>query len=361
MDLDELQTVKSRERQTDSLQQLRDSFYTEASEYIQQLRDARDRAAERADNPWSDPEVGRLSDEIETAEQTVEAIHKRRVAKIVKNASLAAHGSPVDDGGLTAEEREMFERLVADIEANREHVLDKIAGELPADATPGSGQPDSAPEPAGRSDAESAAAGRDAPEGRTAPDTAADSLPQAGREPSRAAPDPAAPPSTDQTAGDPSGGSARAADEAGRGGADEETVPAADVMNDGGSARASEPAAAGAPSAPSQTEAPSAGTQDDAPAPGSQTDPVASAPESQTEAGTSPESQGDTPSQADPEAAADGSSQGVERRTVRITADVGAILGVDQREYDLSADDVVTLPEANAKPLLERDAAQPLD
>lgn len=340
MDLDELQTVKSRERQTDSLQQLRDSFYTEASEYLQKLRDARDRAAERADNPWSDPEVGRLSDEIETAEQTVEAIHKRRVAKIVKNASLAAHGSPIDDGGLTTEEQEMFERLVADIEANREHVLDKIAGELPADATPGSGQSDPAPKPAERADAESAAAGRDEPEESAAPDSTA-------------------PPSTDQASADPSGGPARAADEAGQGGADEETVPAADVMNDGGSARAGEPAAAGAPSSPSQTEGPSPGSQTDAPGP--QTNTGASAPGSQTDAGTSSESQRETPSQAGSEAAASDPDQGVDRRTVRIIADVGAILGVDQREYDLSADDVVTLPEANAKPLLERDAAQPLD
>jgi DNA replication factor GINS len=46
---------------------------------------------------------------------------------------------------------------------------------------------------------------------------------------------------------------------------------------------------------------------------------------------------------------------------VRITSDVGEIFGVDQRAYDLTAEDVVTLPEANAGPLVERDAAERLD
>jgi DNA replication factor GINS len=51
----------------------------------------------------------------------------------------------------------------------------------------------------------------------------------------------------------------------------------------------------------------------------------------------------------------------VDRRTVRITDDVGEIFGVDQREYDLSTDDVVTLPADNADPLVEQDAAEPLE
>jgi DNA replication factor GINS len=51
----------------------------------------------------------------------------------------------------------------------------------------------------------------------------------------------------------------------------------------------------------------------------------------------------------------------VERATVKITSDVGEIFGVDQRAYDLSPDDVVQLPEANAGPLVDRDAAERLD
>lgn len=47
-----------------------------------------------------------------------------------------------------------------------------------------------------------------------------------------------------------------------------------------------------------------------------------------------------------------------ERVTLRITRDVGEVFGVDERVYDLSSEDVVTLPSANAKPLLDRDAAE---
>ena len=49
------------------------------------------------------------------------------------------------------------------------------------------------------------------------------------------------------------------------------------------------------------------------------------------------------------------------RTVVRITEDVGPIYGIDEREYDLSSEDVVTLPATNADPLIERDAAEVLD
>ena len=51
----------------------------------------------------------------------------------------------------------------------------------------------------------------------------------------------------------------------------------------------------------------------------------------------------------------------VERTTVRITSDVGEVFGVDERSYELSSDDVVTLPAENAGPLVEQDAAERLD
>jgi DNA replication factor GINS len=57
----------------------------------------------------------------------------------------------------------------------------------------------------------------------------------------------------------------------------------------------------------------------------------------------------------------DSGTADVARKTVRITDEVGEIFGVDQREYDLSTDDVVTLPADNADPLVERDAAEPIE
>lgn len=64
-----------------------------------------------------------------------------------------------------------------------------------------------------------------------------------------------------------------------------------------------------------------------------------------------------TPDEAD--LASDG-GQTPARTTVRITSEVGDILGIDEREYDLAAEDVVTLPEENASPLIEQDAAEPI-
>jgi DNA replication factor GINS len=132
MNLDELQSVRDRERQTDKLQQLRASFYADAGEFIQQLREERERAAERADDPFDAPEVNQLTDEIKTAEQTVEAIYEKRVGKIVKAASFAAADLPSESEGMTEEEQALFETLVSDIKDNREHVLDVLAGESSA-------------------------------------------------------------------------------------------------------------------------------------------------------------------------------------------------------------------------------------
>ena len=54
MNLDELRSVQSKERQTDSLQHLRDSFYADVSAYISDLEDERDSVAEAAEDPYGD-------------------------------------------------------------------------------------------------------------------------------------------------------------------------------------------------------------------------------------------------------------------------------------------------------------------
>ncbi|MFB6229275.1 MAG: hypothetical protein ABEH88_12125 [Halobacteriales archaeon] len=67
---------------------------------------------------------------------------------------------------------------------------------------------------------------------------------------------------------------------------------------------------------------------------------------------------GDEPTPSDVEGATpDGGRPTADRTTVRITRDVGEVLGVDESAYDLADGDVVTLPSANAEPLLERNAA----
>ncbi|MDS0284164.1 hypothetical protein [Haloarcula onubensis] len=322
MKLDELQSVQSRERQTDQLQQLRPTFYEEAGKFVAQLREERERAAERAEDPFDAPEVNRLTDDIKTAEQTVEAIYERRVGKIVKMASLAAADMPTEDGGLTQEERSLFETMVEAIEGNRSHVLDVIAGEAPTGAVD---------------------------DGSTAP---ADESPADPTPPRDAAPE------TDAASGpDPAGAPADA----------EPSVDAADIMGGGdgsGPQSAPDDAPAADPAAPEPPDGPGSQTADSVPP---ESPAVPSEPTGTPSAGgeSTDRPAGEAPSAVDegrePPPESDHETADVDRKTVRITDDVGEIFGVDQREYDLSTDDVVTLPADNADPLVERDAAEPLE
>ncbi|WP_340101153.1 hypothetical protein [Salinibaculum salinum] len=307
MDLDELQSVRDRERQTDKLQQLRPTFYADAGTFIQQLREQRSRAAERADDPFDAPEVSRLSDEIDTAEQTVEAIYEKRVGKIVKAASFAAADLPAESDGMTEEETKLFETLVDDIKTNRQHVLDVLAGENTDDAAREADDTTGESEPT-------------APTEERSPPAETDTGPVDS-------PEPPSPAESALADGPPTGVADSGGDQSGA-----DNVSAADAM--GGS------------STETATGSDGSGTTDrDPPAPTPGPDTGASEAESELreDGGTMTESQ-----------------TGVERETVRITADVGDIFGVDEREYDLAEDDVVTLPEANATPLVERDAAERL-
>lgn len=273
MDLDELQTVRDTERSKDSLQHLSDSFYTDVAEHIEELKATREECATQADDPFDDPEVQRLTGEIDATEQVVESIYERRVGKLVKLASFAAADMPADEEGLTAEEADLFSDLVARIKDNRAHVLDVLAGEV--DREDGV-EPAESPDPADES--------------ADAIDTA-DSASQGVK---------ADPP-------------------------DESSVSAADLMGDGSEVEPTDtPAAAGAITDESEPAAnPDSGTTE-----------------------TELESEDE---------------EGVERTTLRITRDVGEIVGVDDREYDLASEDVVTLPEANAGALVQREAAERLD
>jgi DNA replication factor GINS len=310
MNVDELQSVQSRERQTDQLQQLRETFYEDAGQFIQQLRTERDRAADRAEDPFDSPEVNRLTDDIKTAEQTVEAVYERRVGKIVKMASLAAADMPTEDDGLTREERDLFETMVEAIESNRGHVLDVIAGEAPTGAVGDEPKSDErqapAPDPDPRGTANDATAGE--PEPAPTPDPGVDAADMMGSGGDQS------PPPADR----------------------DEPTPPPDLQTD------SSPDAGGRSD---PADVPPGG--DDGPVPPAEASPGADpGPAADPDGG--------------PEPPAD-STADVDRRTVRITDDVGEIFGVDQREYDLSTDDVVTLPADNADPLVERDAAEPLE
>ena len=326
MDLDELQSVRDRERQTDKLQQLRTSFYADAGEFIQQLREQRDHAAERADDPFDAPEVNRLTDEIKTAEQTVEAIYEKRVGKIVKAASFAAADLPAEVDGMTEEEEDLFESLVSDIKQNRRRVLDVLAGEADSSPTDTGSETDDGPEsdaPANPSSGRTPSGSRD--------ETSPSGSPTGSPSPSRS-----------DDGGSKSG--VTAADLMGEGGDDTDRVPPEPGRGDGESVPE-----------PPENEASGTGVSSSESTDRSSTESGSSAhstPESESSSTEERPVRNDGGATADP---------AVDRSTVRITDDVGAILGVDQREYDLSTDDVVTLPAENVEPLLEQGAATRLD
>jgi len=288
MNLDELRTVQNKERSKDSLQHLRESFYAEVGEYIADLKEERERAAERAESQFDDPEVNRLTDEIHTAEDVVEAVYERRVGKVVKRASLAAAGMPADDEGLTSEEQELFTELVEDIEANKAEVLDVLAGE--SDAARASTDADASPV----TDATPHSDPGDAPD-----------------------------PSADVSAADVMGGDSPVADDG---------SASASTTDDSGDADEPRPAPDEAAAVAGAPDGPEVDALDD---------------------------------RQEADSAADDSTDPTDglddRTTVRITRDVGEIFGVDERTYELASEDVVTLPEANAGPLVERGAAEELN
>jgi DNA replication factor GINS len=391
VNLDELQSVRDRERQTDKPQQLRESFYEDVGAFVEQLRTERDRAAERHDSPYAD-EVMQLTDEIDAAQQLVEDIHERRIGKVVKAASLEAADLTPEVNGLTTEEQDLFGQLVADIEHHREDVLAVVEGES---QTGQSGEAESRTEQTRREGSTAGPAGEgatpsseaSAPEGSNV--SAADVMGSSGDSTDGAAadttgrqsnrrrngsreedsrsehPDPEAmrPDTAPGDTADGAGDSGPRSDPASRddaGGSDRRT-------DTGDSGRRTDPAGDSPP-----RQGPESNTDATA-SDGGRTDPADrnapgetgrqtrdTATETTPPASGSGDTQPDTHSQAERRESTPTIGAGVERERVLVTRNVDTFVGSDDRDYDLAADDVVTLPTTNADILVERDAARRL-
>ena len=352
MNLDELRSVQAKERRKDSLQHLRDSFYDDVAAYIADLRAARDRRAAQVDNPFGDDDVRRMSDEIETAEEVAEALYERRVGKVVKLASFAAADMSVETEGMTSQERELFDDLVDRITENKTAVLDVLAGESTTNDVP------VATDAATTNDAPVAtdAATTDDADGADASDP-----PTRSNEPR---PHPSEPDT--ESAGALSSAMGPTDDDGNRP-AEEATEHAAESPTDPTSGSDTDPTPVDPEPAPPGAvgggeELDESGGVDDAANRGTTTadgGQVTEPPTPEAASGPSPGTHPDSPTRTD--ARNRSSPDDTDRATVRITRDVGPILGVDDREYDLASEDVVTLPTANAEPLVDRDAAERLD
>jgi DNA replication factor GINS len=338
MKLDELRTVQSKERRKDSLQQLRDSFYEDVAAYIQDLKASRDRRAEQVDEPFSDSEVRQLSDELDTAKEVAEAVYERRVGKVVKLASFAAADMPVDDEGMTTEERELFDDLVDRISQNKQTVLDVLSGNSEStEASATSAAPDSqpiAPTPPTERAAEPEAA---EPEAAEPSDSMLADAMGATDDSSSESTTQQEPPAESEPAADhapPTASTETSADEVPPPEAEPEPDVVLGTSTDGGTA--------------TETASQSA-TRPESTASEAAAEPPKSVAGVETETG------------ADANDGMGSAGDDSDRTTLRITRDVGEIFGVDGREYTLRSEDVVTLPTANADPLVDRDAAMRLD
>ena len=361
MNLDELQSVRDRERQTDKPQQLRESFYADVGAFVEQLRAERERAAQRHDSPYAD-EVMQLTDEIDAAQQLVEDIHERRIGKVVKAASLEAAELSPEVNGLTTEERDLFEQLVSDIEGHRREVLSTVEGKG-SDPTESKSNGDTTSSGPATDSSEVTAADLMGPDGGTPGDGT-----ETGREPgeentqeSRSAhPSPEdLHPDTPSEAGETaSGGTADAS-------ADTPGGRGRGRQQDGPDSTTTDP--------PPATET-DGGNQTDGVAPGSNgstggTPSVRdSRPGADADDGRSPVTDGEsgseqstvTDGESDSEQSAAEIGGEIERDRVLVTEDIATFVGSDNRDYDLAAADVVTLPSTNADILVERDAARRL-
>ena len=377
MNLDELRSAQAKERRKDSLQHLRDAFYDDVAAYVADLRAARDQRAEQVENPFADDDVRRLSDELETTEEVAEALYERRVGKVVKLASFAAADMSVDTDGMTTEERALFDDLVSRIRSNKSTVLATLAGDAPPGTADESdtGGTDTAEVP-------DATAPTHPPEPTTGQtDEPADTT-ELSRSDTPASDDATATPPDHNTVSSPTAdGSDLLAGAMGTTASD--APPASDPPSDAVEAATSvedptppdpdldsdpnldsnpdldsdpDPASSRAADAEASTSPPTPETRPASdPAADSHTDESTPKPSAtQTDGGATVASTGDDSTTTDRDTRLD-------RETVRITRDVGSILGVDEREYELASDDVVTLPAANATPLVERDAAERIE
>jgi DNA replication factor GINS len=298
MNLEELRSVQRSERQKDSLQHLRDSFYEDVADYVRQLKDERERAVAAADDPFASEDVRQLTDKIESTQEIANALYERRVGKVVKHASFAAADMATDEDGMTTEERELFDDLVARIRENRETVMATLEGR-----------------------------GGSASTGSTE-STEREPVTDTPTEPTESVPDA---PATDELL--------------------------ADALGDDAAAEA---ASDEAPPAPPDTPDSSA-SESGATRPTADTAAVSGGPGGEEPPQSPASSDSARVERVDDTGADDVRDSAPERTTLRITADVGTVYGVDEREYDLACEDVVMLPTTNAEPLLEKDAAERID
>ena len=117
MNLEDLANKLVLERESDRLQALDDSFYSQAADYIKALDGSRQEAADYK-------EAGMIDDEIKNARILVEGVFDRRMSKIIQYAAIYAAGTRLNVEGMTRAEKSVFDGLVAALEKGRNEILE---------------------------------------------------------------------------------------------------------------------------------------------------------------------------------------------------------------------------------------------
>ena len=95
MNLNDLKVIRSNERSSRKLTQLKPDFYLDVNAYLNSLRMSKDQ---------------KKQDELDNALKVIEAVYDKRVAKIIKLASLKAKGH-AEDVPLTEEELKIYDGI----------------------------------------------------------------------------------------------------------------------------------------------------------------------------------------------------------------------------------------------------------
>lgn len=350
MNLQQIQETLREERTSDRLQPISDTFYSDTESYLRNLRHDREEAAEDAPNVFDSREVMNLSHKIQRAEETIENLYNRRVGKIINQAVLAASGGTFDKEPLTETEQDLYDTIIEAVNDNRANALDVLSDGANTNSMFSTDR-ESTNTVSSLTDETNVQPTTE--EVNSDANNAADYMGDGSAEVSETQADTddttaeATPDSTNQSGG-------FAADVSF--GEETETETENDNTDTPPDADKPEPEP---PSPPEQSDSDTpvetlSDETDDF------TDEFASAPETDTHNDAPTTNLPDEPQQQT-KTETDDQPDDISRVTVQVTQDIGEVCGTDNRTYDLAEEDVVSLPEENAKPLLENNAATTID
>ncbi len=134
-DYTKLRSLERRERQSPELMNIGDDFFEGVLQHIHELEGRLE--DERRENP-SSKKVLLISDELRNTKRIWKSIFERREKKVVQAALSVARGGTNTPKHLTRQERRFYDRLVALLRENRQHILE---GKLSRDEKPAAASP----------------------------------------------------------------------------------------------------------------------------------------------------------------------------------------------------------------------------